>query len=132
MTGLRITVDLDSGIPPWRQVRDQILRAITSGALPAGERLPTIRQLARDLGLASGTVARTYRELESEGWVRTARARGTVIAEAADAVDTHPELRAAAREFVERAGVLQVRRNVAMDAVLAAFETLWVDEPECP
>src|SRR6187399_2255744 len=78
---LRVAVDSDSGVAPWRQIYDQIERMITGGTLPPGARLPTIRQLARDLGLASGTVARVYRELETVALVTTGRAKGTTVTE---------------------------------------------------
>ena len=50
---------------------------IANGVLPDGTRVPTIRQLAADLGVAEGTVARAYRELESEGWLNTRRRHGS-------------------------------------------------------
>jgi GntR family transcriptional regulator len=80
MTGPRIVVDTGSGVAPWRQVRDQLSLLISAGTLPVGTRLPTIRQLARDLGLAPGTVARAYRELETLGVLSTGRRQGTVVA----------------------------------------------------
>ncbi|MCS6712044.1 GntR family transcriptional regulator [Brachybacterium sp. EF45031] len=69
--------------PPYEQVRRQILEAVRIGALPVGSRLPTIRALARDLGLASGTIARAYKELEATGVLVTARGAGTRVAEGA-------------------------------------------------
>jgi GntR family transcriptional regulator len=80
VTAPRIAVDPDNGVAPWRQVRDQLLHLVRVGALPVGARLPTIRQLAGDLGLAAGTIARVYRELESVGVLRTARRQGTAAA----------------------------------------------------
>ncbi|MGH3880108.1 MAG: GntR family transcriptional regulator, partial [Actinophytocola sp.] len=77
MTAPRVVVDPDSGVAPWRQVRDQLTHLVRTGALPVGSRLPAIRQLAGDLGLAAGTVARVYRELEAAGVLRTARRAGT-------------------------------------------------------
>ena len=85
MNPIQVVVDADNGLAPWRQVHDQLARLITAGSLAAGTRLPTIRQFARDLGLAPGTIARTYRELELAGVVHTGRARGTVVAETAGA-----------------------------------------------
>ncbi|AXX29990.1 GntR family transcriptional regulator [Actinosynnema pretiosum subsp. pretiosum] len=84
MTSLRVVVDTGSGVAPWRQVHDQVIRLVGAGALAGGARLPPIRRLARDLGLAPGTIARAYRDLELGGWVRTARANGTVVAERGD------------------------------------------------
>jgi len=76
---MRITVDLDSATPQYEQIRAQVVALITAGALGEGERLPTVRTLAADLGIAPGTVARAYRELESAGQVATRRRVGTVV-----------------------------------------------------
>ncbi|MFC3453243.1 GntR family transcriptional regulator [Amycolatopsis speibonae] len=118
---LKVVVDTDLGIAPWRQVRDRIVQLITTGALAPGTRLPSIRQLARDLALASGTVARAYRELEEDGWVHTARARGTVVAEAADRPGKAALLRAAADEYARAARELGVEPGDALTAAVAAL-----------
>ena len=65
--------------PPYEQLRRQIVELIGSGHLEPGQRLPPVRQLAADLGLAAGTVARTYRHLEAEGLVVTRRGGGTRV-----------------------------------------------------
>src|SRR5215831_5324871 len=76
-----VTVVSDDVIPPYEQLRRQLAQLIGSGALEPGERLPPLRQLAGDLGLAVGTVARTYRELEAAGLIRTRRGGGTRVAD---------------------------------------------------
>ncbi|KQS99494.1 GntR family transcriptional regulator [Cellulomonas sp. Leaf395] len=78
-----LEVDLTSGVPAFEQIRAQVVAHVAAGRLVAGDRLPTIRALATDLGLAAGTVARAFRELEAEGVVETRRRAGTVIAEGA-------------------------------------------------
>ena len=75
-----IVVDPGSPTPPYEQIRAQIATMIEAGTLPAGSQLPTIRQLAADLGLAANTVARAYRELETEGWVESRVRHGTTVA----------------------------------------------------
>lgn len=120
---LRIVVDTENGLAPWRQVHDQIIRAVTSGALPEGARLPPIRQLARDLGLASGTIARVYRELETAGWVVTARARGTVVTTPPALPDRDGQLRSAAAEYAARAQDLGADVEAAVEAVRAAWDS---------
>jgi len=75
-----IRLDPSDPTPPYEQLRRQIATAIVSGVLPVGARLPTIRQLAGDLGVANGTVMRAYSELETLGLVKTARSAGTVVA----------------------------------------------------
>jgi GntR family transcriptional regulator len=74
-----ITVDLRSAIPPYEQIRSQISSLIALGALDPGTRLPTVRSLAADLGIATGTVARAYKELEAAGLVDSRRRGGTVV-----------------------------------------------------
>ena len=94
---------------------------IISAALRPGSRLPPIRQLSRDLGLAAGTIARVYRELETAGWVTTARARGTVVAEPTTHPDPATVLRAAATEFAALARDLGADADTAAKAVLDAY-----------
>jgi GntR family transcriptional regulator len=76
---VNIAVDTASGVPPYEQLRSQVASLVASGALPAGTRLATVRQLAADLGLAPNTVARAYRELEADGVIDTHGRRGTFV-----------------------------------------------------
>jgi DNA-binding transcriptional regulator YhcF (GntR family) len=77
-----LTVTPDDPTPPYEQLGRQLAELIEGGQLVEGERLPPLRQLAGDLGLAVGTVARTYRELEVAGLVRSRRGGGTRVATA--------------------------------------------------
>ena len=74
-----IRIDLGSSKPLGEQVRAEIRDAIARGEVRPGESLPTVRQLAADLGINLNTVARAYRLLEAEGLVTTIRGRGTVV-----------------------------------------------------
>jgi DNA-binding transcriptional regulator YhcF (GntR family) len=76
-----IEVDTMSPTPAYEQIRAQVETMVSSGILGTGDPLPTIRQLAADLGLAVNTVARAYRELESTGTVKSRVRHGTVIAD---------------------------------------------------
>jgi DNA-binding transcriptional regulator YhcF (GntR family) len=75
-----LSVDLESALPPYEQIRAQITAMTASGVLPPGTRLPTIRQLSADLGLAPGTVSRAYRELDVAGVISARGRHGTYIA----------------------------------------------------
>lgn len=77
-----IAVDLRSATPPYEQIRSQISSLIALGNLATGARLPTVRSLSSDLGIAAGTVARAYRELEAAGLIESRRRNGTVVSEA--------------------------------------------------
>jgi GntR family transcriptional regulator len=75
-----LTVDPDLEIPPYQQVVEQIRAAIERSELPPGAPLPTVRQLAGDLGIAPNTVARAYAELQTEHWIVGDGRRGTRVA----------------------------------------------------
>ncbi|RPH77510.1 MAG: GntR family transcriptional regulator, partial [Candidatus Rokuibacteriota bacterium] len=70
---------MGSGVPVYRQIIDQILGGIASGALEPGQQLPTVRQLAVDLAINPNTVVRAYRELEIRGVLATQQGIGTFI-----------------------------------------------------
>ncbi|GGL37322.1 GntR family transcriptional regulator [Phycicoccus endophyticus] len=114
-----LTVDLGAAEPPYEQLRAQVAGHIATGALGPGDRLPTIRALAGDLGVATGTVARAYRELESAGLVTTRRRTGTVVAAGVPAADD--AVRRAARDLAglaRREGLSEVE---TIDLVRAAL-----------
>jgi DNA-binding transcriptional regulator YhcF (GntR family) len=103
---LRLTIDAESGTAPFEQVRTQIAAAVAKGQLSPGTKLPTVRQLASDLGLAANTVARAYRELEADAVVATHGRGGTFIRSAVlDQPATHSGAanlaQAAASDYVQ-------------------------------
>jgi DNA-binding transcriptional regulator YhcF (GntR family) len=95
-----VVLDLGSSVPPFRQVREQITAAIESGSLRPAVRLPTVRELAADLGLAVNTVARSYRELELAGLVETRGRHGTFVSSGTSA--NHKTAIREARKFARR------------------------------
>jgi GntR family transcriptional regulator len=82
---------VNSGVPIYVQIRDQILRAIGSGAMVPGEQLPTMRQLAVELKVDLNTVRHAYDELEQTGAIVIVRARGTYVADRPPPVDAARE-----------------------------------------
>lgn len=117
---MRIAVDLDSTTAQYEQIRAQVVALITAGALREGDRLPTVRMLAADLGIAAGTVARAYRELEAAGQVATKRRVGTVVT-----APTRPPGRAErlAQDLVRTARDEGIAPNDVIDLVRAALLT---------
>ncbi|MDY7087743.1 MAG: GntR family transcriptional regulator [Actinomycetota bacterium] len=77
-----IVIDSASPVPPFEQLRAQLAGQIQEGTLAVGARLPTIRRLAADLGLAVNTVGRAYRELEEAGLIETRGAAGSFVSAA--------------------------------------------------
>src|SRR6186997_157999 len=75
-----IQLNRNSAQPLYVQLALDIQRRIRSGALPAGARLPTVRELARQLGVTRLTIHSAYSELQSGGWVEATVGRGTFVA----------------------------------------------------
>jgi DNA-binding transcriptional regulator YhcF (GntR family) len=116
-----LEVDARSAVPPYEQLRQQVSALVTGGALAPGARLPAIRQLANDLGLAGGTVARAYRELEADGVVTTHGRHGTVVAGPPREAGPPPDLLAAARRYSAQALKTGATLDDALAAVRVAF-----------
>ena len=130
MTDLVITVDVSAPEPPYEQVRTQLAGLIATGALAEGERLPTVRALAADLGLAVNTVARAYKELEAEGLVTTRRRAGTVVAQGSQATDV--ALGRAATAYAASARQAGLSESAAIDLVRAALREVHPPHPQPP
>jgi DNA-binding transcriptional regulator YhcF (GntR family) len=114
-----VRIAADATTPPYEQVRAQIAEAAARGDLPAGTRLPPVRTLAAELGLAAATVARAYRELEQAGVVETRGRAGTVVTGGGDAARAEGA-RLAAR-FAAATRALGLRPEEAVAMVQAAF-----------
>jgi DNA-binding transcriptional regulator YhcF (GntR family) len=117
---VRLTIDPHSPTPPYEQVRTQIAARAQDGTLPAGRRLPPVRQLAADLGLAANTVARAYRELEHAGLVETRGRNGTVVTARAAGLPAEAQRLAAA--YAEQVTALGMAPAAALDLVRAALD----------
>ena len=110
---MNLTVDPASGVPPFEQVRDAIREQVDARTLEAGSRLPPVRALADDLGLAPGTVARAYKELEALGVVETRGRAGTFVTGSG----VERSLREAASSYVASVRALGVADDEALAAV---------------
>lgn len=115
---MHVAIDTSSPLPVYEQLRSQLERLIGSGQLPVGERLPTIRQMAKDLGLASATVSRVYDLLASDGWVVAAGRNGTVVQRAARPT----ELRRALTDATEHVALLATQLGVGRDDVVRLLD----------
>ncbi|QGZ48193.1 MULTISPECIES: GntR family transcriptional regulator [Streptomyces] len=120
---LRIIVDTDSPAAPYEQLRAQIAERARAGALPVGYRLPTVRGLAEELGLAANTVAKAYKALEADGVIETRGRNGTFVAAAGDAASRRAA--AAASVFAEEAHRLGLTREAATAAVTDALRAAY-------
>ena len=118
-----VEIDLGSRVPPYRQIRDQVVTLVAAEDLHEGFRLPPVRQLAADLDLAANTVARAYRELEQEGIIVTRGRKGSFVRAPSASVlpDPGPRLDAAAATFADQVRCLGVDTPIALRAVSDAL-----------
>ena len=130
---LVLRLDPDAGVPLYEQLRAQLSVMVAVGHLPPGSRLPTVRRLAAAAGMAPGTVARAYRELESDGALEGRGRRGTFV------VDEPPHseplrqrrerLSSAANRFAFELRQLGVDREAAHQFLNEALDRSAEDEP---
>jgi GntR family transcriptional regulator len=118
---LSFQIDLKSGVPFYRQIIDQVKAAIATGTIAAGDRLPTVRQLAVDLSINPNTVSRAYTELELTGLVETQMGSGTFVGDRTverDDVEQRRLLEQLCQEFLSRVST----HGFTLDEVLQNLE----------
>lgn len=116
-----VRLDAKAPEPPFEQVRQQVAEAVRAGILVPGSKLPTVRALADELGVAVNTVAKSYRELETDGIIETRGRSGSFVAATGE-----PRMReghSAALAFVERARHLGLTGDEALELVRSALRT---------
>ncbi|WP_394216358.1 GntR family transcriptional regulator [Brachybacterium vulturis] len=104
---------------PARQIHDQISGLITTGRLGQGERLPSVRQLASDLGVAPGTVAKAYRSLEADGLLVSRVGSGTRVSDQAAPVSS--TVAQAARRLASAAR----REDLSLEEAVRVLRMTW-------
>ena len=121
---MRFRLDPSSRVPLSAQLRDTLARRIERGRLAPGERLPTVRDLARELRLAPNTVARAYRELEAAQLIEGRGRNGTFVTERLPASPGAAEVRLAqaAEAYARRARQLGATPEDAARAARRALD----------
>ncbi|ASR34287.1 GntR family transcriptional regulator [Prauserella marina] len=115
-----VTVDATSKVPPYEQVRAGFAERINDGGLAAGTKLPTVRALAADLGIAPNTIARAYRELEEAGLIETRGRAGSFVSSAGE--ENRAKAVEAAKRYAETVRGLGIPAAEAVAIVAAAVE----------
>ncbi len=119
-----LPLDPTSPVPLWAQLADGLRALIASGQIAPGEAIPSVRELARGLGINPATAARACRVLADEGLVRTRRGAGSVVVEqpARVADERARALAEAARAYAARCRALGVDAEDAAKALEAAWD----------
>lgn len=76
---MNIIISNQSELPIYAQIREQLKEQILNGRIPEGTTLPSIRQLAKEVGVSVITTTRAYSELEAEGFIATMQGKGSVV-----------------------------------------------------
>lgn len=121
-----VTIDPEAAAPPFEQIRAQIMEAVRTGRMTPGARLPTVRALATNLGVATNTVARAYRELERDDLIETRGRMGSFVAANGDAAHRHAQ--EAATAYAARITKLGIATDEALELVTRSLTTL----PDAP
>lgn len=119
-----LRLDPSSPKPPFAQLCAQVVDLVATGGLTPGDRLPTVRRLAGDLGIAPNTVARAYRELEADGILEGRGRAGTFVAGAATGgrgADPRVEARSAADSYAQTIRSLGLAPSEALAMVRQAL-----------
>jgi GntR family transcriptional regulator len=98
-----LRIDLSSSTPAYRQIADSLRLLMVNGDLKPGDTLPTVRNLALDLGVHFSTVAEAYRSLSAEGWLELRRHHGAFVTERrspAPAPEAHAEFGHRLRQLI--------------------------------
>lgn len=124
---IRLDVDQRSGVPIYLQIMDQVRHGVEVGSLQAGERLPTVRQLAGELSVAPNTVVKAYGELRRLGLLESRPGVGTVVVEGSGEEQRERQLQALdgrLRELVRDAIGLGLDEDELWERFEAEFERL--------
>ncbi|KIF75971.1 regulator [Streptomyces sp. 150FB] len=121
--GISISLNQASPVPAYEQLRSQLADLISVGRLSQGDRLPSVRQFASDLGLANNTVVRAYRELETAGLVKSRRGSGTQVIAPTATTDVKAKLAEHARSYAAAAKQLNATHEEALAAIRHALAT---------
>lgn len=115
-------IELRGTTPPAEQIREQIGGLIAAERMGAGEKLPSVRQLARDLGVAPGTVAKAYRALEADGYVDARAGGSTRVSTTKVGTTSRPVLEAA-----RRLSDISTSEGVSLDEAIRLLRGVWSD-----
>ena len=127
---IEFRLDRQSGVPAYRQLVDQVRQALRLGILRPGDRLPTVRDVVRQIAINPNTVHRAYRELEQQGLTEGRPGSGTFVK---DTLDQVPDERSELRQDLE-AWVRAARQAGLADEGIAALiaEAMRSTESEGP
>lgn len=119
-----IQLDLSDHRPLYEQIKDKIKLLIINGVLHTDEKIPSVRELAQQLTINPNTIQRAYRDLESEGYIYSIRAKGSFVAPSEN-VESKVKMKALETDFsdmVRKARYLGVEKQELFDKIDEIFK----------
>ena len=110
-----LQIDLTSRVPIYEQIYTNIIRLASAGVLKPGDKILPVRSLAAQLGINPNTVAKAYRQLESEGYIISNVGRGRDCAEKEIALDDF-------RQSVNRANLLSIKKSELIEIINNVYD----------
>ena len=124
---VKILINYKSGAPIYEQIYSQLKSQIISGAADANEALPSIRSLAKDLGISVITTKRAYDELEREGFIYTVAGKGSFVAQKNVTLLREENLRRI-ETLMQQINELAVSCNLSPDEVIEMYKIITEEE----
>ncbi|NMC52556.1 MAG: GntR family transcriptional regulator [Chloroflexi bacterium] len=123
----KIYIDFQSGVPIYVQLMEQIESLVMGGQLKPGDQMPTVRQLAAELGVNFNTVARAYRLMDEAGIISTQQGRGTYILAPEKLEETQLLKMEVLDWLTQRFFADAAYKGFSLEEIRAAFEKEWSD-----
>lgn len=120
---MMIEIDFNSDEAIYLQLRNQIILGIATSRFREGEQLPSVRQLAEDIGINMHTVNKAYTVLKQEGYVKVDRRKGAVIAVDEDRMNTISKLRGELQVILAKS----ICKNISQEEVHALIDEIYED-----
>ena len=120
---MMIEIEFNSDVAIYLQLRNQIILGIATSRFREGEQLPSVRQLAEDIGINMHTVNKAYTVLKQEGYVKVDRRKGAVIAVDEDRMNTISKLREELQVILAKS----ICKNISQEEVHALIDEIYED-----
>lgn len=121
---MKIIISNQSELPIYAQIREQIKEQILNGQIKEGEILPSIRSLAKDVGVSVITITRAYNDLEKEGFIATMHGKGSVVLSSNNKI-LKEQFIMRVEEGIETAVESAKQIGMTKDEIIAIVDSVW-------
>lgn len=124
---MKIIISNQSELPIYAQIKEQIKEQIVNGHIPEGTTLPSIRKLAKEIGVSVITTTRAYRDLEEEGFIASMQGKGSVVLPQDNSILREQYLKRIEEGLMNAISTAKVI-HMEWEEIIRIMETLWESE----